>query len=70
MRLADKTEFDYDGVVTYVGRAISTATHTDELWAITRVEHDAVGKVVSVTHAEGSVEPTFRWSDRKDLEYK
>lgn len=69
MRLADKTEFEYDGVFTYVGRAISTATHTDELWSITRIEHDAVGKVIAVTHADGSIEPAYAWSDRKDLEY-
>lgn len=70
MRLSDKTEFDYDGVYTYIGRALSTATHTDALWSITRVEHDAVGKVIAVTHAEGSIDPVFVWSDRKDLEYK
>lgn len=45
MRLADKTEFDYDGVFTYVGRAISTASHTSELWSITQIKSLVFGLI-------------------------
>lgn len=68
--LKEQILIDYVGVYTYVGKAIAGASHSAPVWTITRIEHDAVGKVVAVTHSEGCFEYHYAWADREALEYK
>ena len=60
---------DYAGTITYVGVSASGTAQDAERWAITKIEHNASGDVISVTRAGGSADEAFAWSDRDELEY-
>lgn len=68
--LMDKTLFDYDGVITYVGTAAPGVKESDPRWVIVRIEHDASNKPINITRAGGTKQQVYSWNDRKTLEYK
>lgn len=44
--MLEQTLIDYDGTNTYIGRAYAGAETSSPNWAITKIEHDATGKVL------------------------
>lgn len=46
--MLEQTLIDYDGTNTYIGRAYAGAETSSPNWAITKIEHDATGKVWSL----------------------
>lgn len=65
-----KILIDYDGVLTYIGKSCAGADENNLVWGITKIEHDATGKVISVTHTGNNGLHTYKWSERKTLEYE
>lgn len=68
--LNEQIKIEYVDTYAYVGKAHSGAGISEEKWSITRIEHDAVGKVIGVTHSGGCSDQIYKWVDRLDLEYK
>lgn len=67
--LGTQNLIDYVDTITYVGVAASGTAQDAERWAITKIEHNAAGDVISVTRAGGSADEAFAWTDRAELEY-
>lgn len=67
--MLEQTLIDYNGTDTYIGRAYAGAETSSPNWAITKIEHDATGKVLSVKHSNGTYERTSIWDNRKEVEY-
>lgn len=68
--LSQKVYTDKDGTFTYVGVAASSALTSEPRWHIVKLEHDAVGNFIGMTHSGGVEEQIFVWDDRKTIEYK
>ncbi len=68
--LAEQLKIDYGGTVTYIGVSACGASETAPVWKITKINHDATGKVLSIQHSGGTIHQIYKWSDRLGVEYK
>lgn len=68
--LAEQIKIDYVDTVTYMGISASGASENAPVWKITKITHDATGKVLSIQHSGGTIQQIYKWSDRLGVEYK
>lgn len=65
----EQVNVEYDGVMTYIGVSASGVGESDAQWSVTRIEHDAAGKVIEILHSGGIADQVYAWDERKNLEY-
>lgn len=68
--LAEQIKIDYVGNVTYIGVAACGVKESDPAWRISKITHDATGKVLSIQYSEGKIRQIYAWTDRLGVNYK